>query len=367
VAAAIPRARRPTRSAASVGAPTARKAPPLHSTRASLHSAQTWRGGGGKEGGGGGWGRQGGGWRGVGAAREGGGDRQAEAQQTTGRLRSGRGRGGPAHLSDGGKSGVEAVGGEALDVALVRVVCGACLGRGRPRGREEREQGCWDGCSGQRERGGRGGKEHRGGEAAGPRANLEQEEQRAAASRPAPGPCPPPATPAPAPAPRRAPATSSSRSAAPPSAPAVTSVTTLIWLVVSVPVLSEQITVVQPSVSTLGSFLRVRGSGGVGVGVGVGVGRDRGGGRRQDIGRGLEVSGRALGAARATGSRRWLEKLGARRAPPDDRVLLGHLARAKREAGRDDCGEALRDGRDGQGDLCGAWGMGRVGWVGGVG
>ena len=31
-----------------------------------------------------------------------------------------------------------------------------------------------------------------------------------------------------------------------------------IWFVVSVPVLSEQITVVQPSVSTLGSFLRGR-------------------------------------------------------------------------------------------------------------
>lgn len=42
-----------------------------------------------------------------------------------------------------------------------------------------------------------------------------------------------------------------------PLAPSATvaSWTTLIWLVVSVPVLSEQMTVVQPSVSTDGSFL----------------------------------------------------------------------------------------------------------------
>jgi hypothetical protein len=33
----------------------------------------------------------------------------------------------------------------------------------------------------------------------------------------------------------------------------------LIWLVVNVPVLSEQMTVVQPSVSTLGSFLHSQG------------------------------------------------------------------------------------------------------------
>jgi len=36
--------------------------------------------------------------------------------------------------------------------------------------------------------------------------------------------------------------------------PATTSWTADIWLVVRVPVLSEQMTVVQPSVSTLGSF-----------------------------------------------------------------------------------------------------------------
>jgi hypothetical protein len=35
------------------------------------------------------------------------------------------------------------------------------------------------------------------------------------------------------------------------------SCTTLIWLVVRVPVLSEQMTVVQPSVSTDGSFLTI--------------------------------------------------------------------------------------------------------------
>jgi hypothetical protein len=39
--------------------------------------------------------------------------------------------------------------------------------------------------------------------------------------------------------------------------PVTTSCTADIWLVVSVPVLSEQITVVQPSVSTLGSFLTI--------------------------------------------------------------------------------------------------------------
>jgi len=38
------------------------------------------------------------------------------------------------------------------------------------------------------------------------------------------------------------------------AAPTLTSWTTLIWLVVRVPVLSEQMTVVQPSVSTDGSF-----------------------------------------------------------------------------------------------------------------
>ena len=37
-------------------------------------------------------------------------------------------------------------------------------------------------------------------------------------------------------------------------APTLTSWTTLIWLVVRVPVLSEQMTVVQPRVSTEGSF-----------------------------------------------------------------------------------------------------------------
>jgi hypothetical protein len=36
----------------------------------------------------------------------------------------------------------------------------------------------------------------------------------------------------------------------------VTRVTTLIWLVVRVPVLSEQMTVVHPRVSTEGSFLQ---------------------------------------------------------------------------------------------------------------
>jgi hypothetical protein len=41
-----------------------------------------------------------------------------------------------------------------------------------------------------------------------------------------------------------------------PSADSIDSCTTLIWLVVRVPVLSLQITVVQPSVSTEGSFLQ---------------------------------------------------------------------------------------------------------------
>jgi hypothetical protein len=41
-----------------------------------------------------------------------------------------------------------------------------------------------------------------------------------------------------------------------PSSDSIDSCTTLIWLVVSVPVLSLQITVVQPSVSTEGSFLQ---------------------------------------------------------------------------------------------------------------